>query len=85
MTNKEFFIETWKSEMVPTLSAINGLPEDMSKLKYKCDEKARQADEILSHCLGHVEEMDNAVESFIADEKSATKNIQQQRRSRSLF
>lgn len=73
MTNKEFFIETWKSEMGSTLSAINGLPSDMSKLRYQHDEKAKKATELLSHCLGHAEVMNNAIDTFIADERSATR------------
>ena len=54
MTNKEFFIQTWQSEIPRTLSAINGLPNDMTKLNYKCDEKARSAAAILGHqkCVG---------------------------------
>ncbi len=73
MTNKEFFIRTWKSEMEATLSAINGLPSDMSKLNYQHDEKAKNATELLSHLLGHAEVMNNSVDTFIADEKTATK------------
>jgi len=70
MTNKEFFIQTWQNEIPKTLSAINGLPNDMTKLNYKCDEKARSAAAILGHALGHAEAMCNATDNFIADEKS---------------
>jgi uncharacterized damage-inducible protein DinB len=70
MTNKEFFIQTWQNEMKPTLRAINGLPTDMSKLSYKCNEKARSAAEIIGHMLGHAEVLNDAVDSSIADEKS---------------
>jgi len=73
MTNKEFFIEMWKSEMASTTSAINGLPSDMSKLNYRHDEKGKKANELLSHMLGHAEVLNNAVDNFIADEKTATK------------
>ena len=72
MTNKEFFIKMWKNEMAPTLSAIKGLPSDMSKLKYQHDEKGKKATELLSHFLGHAEVMNNAADTFIADEKTAT-------------
>lgn len=76
MTNKEFFIQTWQNEMKPTLSAINGLPADLSKLSYRCNEKTRSAAEIISHMLGHAEEMNNAVDTFIVDEKSALREFE---------
>jgi uncharacterized damage-inducible protein DinB len=71
MTNKEFFIQTWQGEMPRTLSAINGLPSDMTRLCYQCNEKARSANALISHLLGHAEVMDNAFGSFIANERSA--------------
>lgn len=73
MTNKEFFIQMWQNEMNSTKSAIRGLPDDLSKLGYKCNEKAKTASEILSHFLGHAEVMNNAADNFIADERSETK------------
>lgn len=73
MTNKEFFIQTWQSEMKHTLSAVNGLPTDMEKLDYQCDGKARTAHEIIGHMLSHAEALSNAVDSFIADEKPGKK------------
>ena len=75
MTNKEFFIQMWQNEMNSTMSAIKGLPDDHSKLSYKCNEKAKTASEILSHFLGHAEVMNNAVDNFIADEKSETRHF----------
>ena len=59
--------------MNSTLSAINGLPEDMDKLSYKCNEKAKTAAELISHFLGHAEVMNNAADDFIANEKTETK------------
>lgn len=70
MTNKEFFIQTWQAEMKRTLSAVRGLPADMEKLTYKCDEKARSAADIIGHILPHAEALSNAVESFIAIEQT---------------
>lgn len=61
--------------MAPTLSSINGLPEDMTKLSYRCNEKAKSAEELISHYLGHVEVMNNSLDNFIADEKTATKKF----------
>ncbi|MEP6948515.1 MAG: hypothetical protein ABI863_04550, partial [Ginsengibacter sp.] len=66
MTNKEFFIQNWQNEMKSTLSAINGLPSDVNKWTYKCDEKARCASAILGHMLPHAEAMCNLTETFIS-------------------
>ena len=73
MTNKEFFIQTWQAEMKRTLSAVKGLPADMEKLNYKCDEKARSAADIIGHILPHAEALSNAVDSFIAIEQTGKK------------
>lgn len=70
MTNKEFFIQTWQAEMKRTLSAVRGLPADLEKLNYKCDEKARSAADIIGHILPHAEALSNAVDSFIAIEQT---------------
>ena len=75
MTNKEFFIQTWQNEMRPTLSAINGLPSDLSALSFSCDAKARSATALISHMLGHAETMNNAADSFIIDERSAVRTF----------
>jgi uncharacterized damage-inducible protein DinB len=71
MTNKEFFIQTWQGEMPRTLGAVNGLPDDMTKLDYHCNEKARSAEALISHFLGHAEALDNGIGSFVANEKGA--------------
>ncbi len=73
MTNKEFFIQTWQNEIPHTLSAVNGLPEDMQKLDYRCNEKSRSAHEIIGHMLSHAEALSNAVDTNIANEKSGKK------------
>lgn len=70
MTNKEFFMQTWQSEMNRTLSAVKGLPADMSKLNYKCDEKSRSAADIIGHILPHAEALSIATKTFIATEQS---------------
>jgi len=69
MTNKEFFIQTWQSEMKKTAGAVRALPKDMSKLSYKCDQKARSAAEIIGHMLPHAESICKATDSFVAAEK----------------
>jgi uncharacterized damage-inducible protein DinB len=68
MTNKEFFIQTWQSELKKTAVAVRALPKDMSKLSYKCDEKARSAAEIIGHMLPHAESICKATHSFVAAE-----------------
>ena len=70
MTNKEFFIQTWQSEMQTTLNAIKGIPADKSKWNYRCHAKSRSTAEILSHMLRHAEVLSNATETFIADERT---------------
>ena len=69
MTNKEFFIQTWLSEMKRTAGAVRALPADMNKLSYQCDEKARSAAAIIGHMLPHAEAICNATDSFIAKEE----------------
>lgn len=70
MTNKEFFIQTWQDEMKITASAVRALPEDMDKLNYRSDEKARSAAELIGHMLPHVEAICNATDSFKLIEES---------------
>jgi uncharacterized damage-inducible protein DinB len=68
MTNKDFFIQTWQNEMKKTAGAVRALPTDMSKLSYKCNEKARSAEEIIGHMLPHAESICKATDTFIAAE-----------------
>ena len=70
MTNKEFFIQTWQAEMKKTAGAVRALPKDLSKLSYKCDEKARSAAEIIGHMLPHAESICKATDTFIAAEET---------------
>ncbi|HMS34208.1 MAG TPA: DinB family protein [Ignavibacteria bacterium] len=69
MTNKDFFIQTWLSEMKRTAAAVRGLPEDMARLDFRSNEKARSAAEIIGHMLPHAEALCNAADSFIANEE----------------
>jgi uncharacterized damage-inducible protein DinB len=70
MTNKEFFIQTWQDEMKRTAVAVRALPTDMTKLDYKCDEKARSAADIIGHILPHAEAICRATGSFIVREET---------------
>lgn len=69
MKNKEFFISHWNKEMKRTLGAIKGLPSDIGKWEFKPDPKSRTAKQIIGHILPHAEELKNAVDSKIIDEK----------------
>ncbi|MEO6233336.1 MAG: DinB family protein [Ferruginibacter sp.] len=73
MTNKDFFIQTWKSEIPRTMAAVKGLPADMDKLNYKCDEKARSAAEIIGHILPHAQALCDATTSFVVVEGNGKK------------
>jgi uncharacterized damage-inducible protein DinB len=73
MTNKEFFMQTWQGEMKRTLSAVKGLPQDMSKLDYKCNDKARSAADLIGHLLPHAEALSNATKTFVASEGPSKK------------
>ncbi|MDP4285646.1 MAG: DinB family protein [Bacteroidota bacterium] len=70
MTNKEFFIQTWKNESKITAGAVRALPTDMSKLAYKPSGKCRSAMEIISHILPHAEELNIATKAFVISEDS---------------
>lgn len=73
MTNKEFFVQTWQAELPKTLGAINALPKDMDKLNYRCHEKSRSAEQLIGHILSHVQSLNHAVKTFVANEKSDIK------------
>lgn len=70
MTNRKFFIQTWLAEMKITLNAINGMPVDKTKWNYKCNEKSRNAAEIIGHILPHAEVISNSIKTGIADERT---------------
>lgn len=70
MTNKEFFIQTWLVEMKKTAAAVRALPNEMSKLSYRCHQKARSAAEIIGHMLPHAESICKATDSFVASEST---------------
>ena len=63
-------MQTWQAEMKRTAGAVRALPTDMTKLDYRCDEKARSAAEIIGHMLPHAESICKATDSFIAAEQT---------------
>lgn len=68
MTNKDFFIQMWKSEAKTTAVAVRALPGDMSKLDYRPHPKSRSASDIIGHILPHAEAMMKATETFVMSE-----------------
>lgn len=71
--------------MAITLNSIKGLPDDFSKLDYKCNDKSRSADEILGHSLGHAEVMYNAMDNFIPGEKTTHQKFKKKEEMASYF
>ncbi len=68
MTNKEFFIQCWKSEMKTTAKAVRALPAEMNKLSYKPNEKSRSAAQIIEHILPHAEYLAKGIETGMIEE-----------------
>ncbi|MGC4099956.1 DinB family protein [Ferruginibacter sp.] len=68
MTNKEFFLECWRSELAPTLTALKALPE-AAKLGYKPAEKNRTAKQLVDHFVSHVEDLVEGVETGVINHR----------------
>ena len=61
MTNKEFFINSWKKESDITAKSFRSLPNDSSKLNTKHHAKFRSPWEIVNHIAPHAKELYEAV------------------------
>jgi uncharacterized damage-inducible protein DinB len=70
MTNKDFFLSTWQTEMKTTLNAIKSLPVDTAKWDHRCHQKTRSAAELVGHILPHAEVIARSTETGIADERT---------------
>ena len=71
MTNKDFFIKEWTSEIKATALAFHTVPD--AKADYKPNPKNRTAHELVGHMLGEVNDMIHMLTTgTIADHKSAT-------------
>lgn len=68
MTNLEFFISQWHDEEKSTLSAIKGLPADISRLDYQPNTRARSAHKLLNHFLSHPESLYGCIDTGIVTE-----------------
>lgn len=55
MTNKEFFIEQWNSEIKATVSCIGAVPD--AKSNFKPDTKSRSSHELVAHLSGEIIDM----------------------------
>ena len=68
MNNKEFFQQCWKSEISPTLIALNALTSS-DKLGYKPAERNRTAKELVDHFVSHVEDLIEAAETGVLNHR----------------
>ena len=68
MTNKEFFQLCWRSEVKPTLTALQALPA-ADKLSYKPAEKNRTAKQLVDHFVSHVEDLIEGVETGVINHR----------------
>src|SRR5258708_2131322 len=69
MTNKQFFQQSWRAEIAPTLIALKALPS-ADKLSYKPPEKNRTAKELVEHFVSHVEDLVEAVETGVLNHRA---------------
>ena len=68
MSNKEFFLQMWKSEMGGTVKALKALG-DSDKIGYKPAEKNRTAKQLVDHFVSHVEDLIEGVETGVINHR----------------
>ena len=68
MSNKEFFQQMWKSEMLGTVRALKGL-EGADQLDYKPAEKNRTAKQLVDHFVSHVADLIEAAEDGVINHR----------------
>ena len=68
MSNKEFFQQMWKSELVGTVRALKALGNS-DKIDYKPSEKNRSARQLVNHFVSHVEDLIEGVESGVINHR----------------
>ena len=68
MSNKEFFQQCWKSEMLGTVRALKALGET-EQLNYKPAEKNRTAKQLVDHFVSHVEDLIEGVETGVINHR----------------
>ena len=70
MSNKAFFQQMWKSEMLATTRALKALV-DSDQLNYKPAEKNRTAKQLVDHFVSHVEDLIEGVETGVINHRAA--------------
>ena len=76
MTNKEFLINQWTSEIKSTVTAFRTIPD--AKADYKPNPKNRTAQELVAHMLGEINDMINMVTIGSIEHTPATfKNMEE--------
>lgn len=68
MTNKEFFQQCWKSELIATTRALKGITST-ENINYKPAEKYRTAKQLVDHFVSHVEDLIEGVESGVINHR----------------
>jgi uncharacterized damage-inducible protein DinB len=61
MTNKEFFINSWKSDHAKTAKGFRSLPADAEKLNIRHHASFRSPNELINHIGPHAKELHQAV------------------------
>lgn len=61
MTNKDFFIGSWKRDSAVTVKAIRALPQDMPKLNMQHHPKFRSPWQLVNHIAPHAKELVQAL------------------------
>lgn len=70
MTDREFFILRWFTEVPATEGIFKALPEDM--LDYRPHQKTRSAKEIVGHLIGHPDDMNELIETGNINHRNQT-------------
>lgn len=68
MSNKAFFQQMWKSEMLGTARALQALVGS-DRLDYKPAEKNRSAKQLVDHFVSHVEDLIEGVETGVINHR----------------
>jgi uncharacterized damage-inducible protein DinB len=67
MTNREFFIATWKKEMPLTTNTLLKVPED--KWNWRPHEKTRSAKQLLDHLTSHAADLVEGVQTGVINHR----------------
>lgn len=70
MTDREFFIQRWFTEVPVTEGVFKALPED--KLDYRPHQKTRSAKDIVGHLIGHPDDINELLETGVINHRNQT-------------